>query len=474
MARDLHVVMLPWSAFGHLIPFFQLSVDLAKAGVKVSFISTPGNIRRLPKVPSNLATLIDFVDFQLPNLDNEQLLPEGCEATVDIPFEKVQYLKIAYDLLRHPVKQFISDQRPDWIFVDAIPYWVVEIAQEHQIPLINFSVYSASVCAFLGNPTSLTGDGQKRRRFSPESLTSPPEWFDFSSSLAYPRFLATGMHEGFYGENASGISDAERVAKIIQASKAFAVRTCPEYESEYLNTLEKIIVKPVFPIGLLLPEKPQGRRITTDNSWTEIFEWLDVQKPKSVVFVGFGSECKLSKEQIHEIANGLELSGLPFLWALRKPDWALTDLDALPSGFSERTHGRGVVCFGWAPQLDILGHPSIGGSLFHAGWGSIIETLQFGHCLVVLPFTIDQPLNARLLVEKGLAVEIERSEDGSFSRVGIAEALTLAMVSKEGEGLRVRARSEAAEVFGNRDLQNYYFNGFVEYLEKNGAANQRP
>ena len=161
MARDLHIVMLPWSAFGHLMPFFQLSVDLAKAGVKVSFISTPGNIRRLPKIPSNLATLIDLVAFQLPNLGNEQLLPEGSEATVDISFEKIQYLKTAYDLLRHPVKQFISDQRPDWILVDVIPYWAVEIAREHQIPLINFSVFSASGYSFFVNPTSLTSDGQK-------------------------------------------------------------------------------------------------------------------------------------------------------------------------------------------------------------------------------------------------------------------------------------------------------------------------
>ncbi|XVE73824.1 hypothetical protein DITRI_Ditri11bG0149600 [Diplodiscus trichospermus] len=437
MARNLHVVMLPWSAFGHLIPSFQLSLELAKAGVKVSFISTPANIPRLPQVPSNLSTLIDLVAFPLPKLDNEQRLPEGAEATVDNPFEKIQYLKIAYDLLQHPVKQFISDKRPDWIFADGIPYWVVEIAQEHQIPLISLSVFSASVLAFFGNPKSLTSDGQKRTRSSPESLTSPPECFDFSSSLAYPRFLATGIHEGFYGQNASGISDAERFAKIIQASKAFAIRTCTEHEAQYLNNLEKTTGKPVIPIGLLLPERPEGIR-TTDKSWTEIFEWLDVQKPKSVVFVG-------------------------------KPDWALSELDFLPSGFTERTHGRGVVCIGWAPQLEILGHPSIGGSLFHAGWGSIMETLQFGHCLVLLPFVVDQPLNARLLVDRGLAVEIERSEDGSFSRDGISKALKLAMVSEEGESLRIRAR-EAAEVFGNRDVQNRYFNCFVDYLKKNGSA----
>ncbi|TYH95710.1 hypothetical protein ES332_A12G125400v1 [Gossypium tomentosum] len=378
--------MVPWSAFGYLIPFFQLALQLAKAGIKVSFISTPGNIKRLSNVPSNIATLLDLVVFPLPNVDDEQQLPEGCEATVDIPFEKIQYLKIAYDLLRQPVKQFVIDQKPDWILIDVIPHWMMEIAQEQHIPL---------------------------------------------------------------------------------ASKAVAFRTCPEYEAEYLNAFEKITIsgsKPVFPIGLLLPEKPQGRQ--TD----EIFRWLNVQKPNSVVFVGFGSECKLSKEQKHEIAYGVELSGLPFLWALRKPHWAFNELDALPCGFQERTRGRGMVCFGWAPQLEILGHSSIGGSLFHAGWGSIIETLEFGHSLVVLPFVIDQPLNARLLVDKGLGVEIERSEDGSFSRDDIAKALRLAMVSAEGEKLRIRTR-EAAQVFGNRDLHDSYFNRFVEYLKENGAAN---
>ncbi|KAE8700999.1 putative UDP-Glycosyltransferase superfamily protein [Hibiscus syriacus] len=384
MATNLHVVMVPWLAFGHLIPFFQLSLQLAKAGIRVSFISTPANIRRLLPVPSNIAYLLELVAFPLPSLDNEQLLPQGCEATVDIPSENIQYLKIAYDLLRHPVKQFVIDQKPDWILVDTLPYWVIEIAQEHRIPLKNI-------------------------RSSPESLTLTPEWFDFPSPLAYPRFLASGLHGGYYGQNASGISDDQRVAKVIQASKAVAIR--------------------------------------------------------------FGSECKLSKEQVQEIAYGVELSGLPFLWALRKPDWAVNELDTLPCGFRERTQGRGVVCFGWAPQMEILGHPSIGGSLFHSGWGSVIETLQFGHTLVVLPFVIDQPLNARLLVDKGLAVEIERSEDGSFGRDDIAKALRLAMVSGGGEKLRSRAR-EAAQVFGNRDLQDTYFNRFVEYLKENGAANQ--
>ncbi|KAA8516080.1 hypothetical protein F0562_019259 [Nyssa sinensis] len=536
MVKDIHVVMLPWSAFGHLIPFLQLSIALAKAGVHVSFVSTPKNIQRLPKVPPDVSALINLVALPLPAVDRN-LLPEDAEATVDIPFEKIQYLKLAYDLLQQPFKQFIADQSPDWIVVDFSPHWAVEIAQQYGISLINFSVFSAAATAFLGPPEYLTGDNQKRIRSSPKRITDaqrlakllhasqavavrsckefeeeylnlvpkimrkpvipvgllPPEkpeereftdghglrslnglmnksrsqlclcigsdkfsgaslpavdrnllpedaeatvdipfekiqylklaydllqqpfkqfiadqspdWIvvDFSPhwaveiaqqySISLINFYVTsaattvffGPPEYLTGDNQKRIrssperiTDAQRLAKLLHASQAVAVRSCKELEEEYLNLVPKIMGKPVIPVGLLPPEKPEEREFT-DGSWIKIFKWLDEQKPKSVVFVGFGSECKLNKDQIYEIAYGLELSELPFLWALRKPSWAIDDLDALPLGFSHRTSGKGVVHIGWAPQVEILGHPSVGGSLFHSGWGSVIETLQYGH-----------------------------------------------------------------------------------------------
>jgi hypothetical protein len=92
--------------------------------------------------------------------------------------------------------------------------------------------------------------------------------------------------------------------------------------------------------------------------------------------------------------------------------------------------------------------------------------LQFGHTLIFLPFIIDQPLNARYLVEKGSGVEIKRGEDGSFTRDGVAKALKLAMVSAEGKSLREKA-GEAAAIFGNQKLhQDYYIGQFVDFLKK--------
>ena len=48
--NPIRVTMIPWSAFGHLIPFFKLSIALAKAGVHVSFISTPTWVYGYPSI----------------------------------------------------------------------------------------------------------------------------------------------------------------------------------------------------------------------------------------------------------------------------------------------------------------------------------------------------------------------------------------------------------------------------------------
>ncbi|GKU96781.1 hypothetical protein SLEP1_g9975 [Rubroshorea leprosula] len=462
--------MIPFPAFGHMIPFFQFSIALARDGVKVFYISTPRNIQRLPKVPAELSSLVNFVKIPLPQLEDE-LLPRDAEATIDVPFEKIQYLKVAFDQLQHPAKNFIVDESPDYIFTDGPAHWTADIAQECNIPLLWFSVFSSATSVFFGPPEYLVGDGQKRVRSSPESLTKPPEWLGFPSLVSFRDFEAIHALPGFYGGNASGIADSARVAKVLHACQALTIRSCPEFEGQYLIALERIMGKPVIPVGLLPPKKEENRVIINDSS-AKIFQWLDEQKPNTVVFVGFGSECKLFRDQVHEIAYGLEQSGLPFFWALRKPDWASDDLDALPTGFTQRTSKQGLVYIGWAPQMEILAHPSIGGALFHSGWGSVIEILQFGHCLVVLPLIIDQPLNARLLVEKGLAIEVERSKDGSFTRYNIAESLRQAMLSEEGQKLRDRAR-EAASVFGDHKLhQDHYVHELVKYL-KNGVIKEK-
>ena len=140
-----------------------------------------------------------------------------------------------------------------------------------------------------------------------------------------------------------------------------------------------------------------------------ITNWLDKQKQNSVIYAAFGSEAKLKSTQVHEIALGLQMSQLPFIWALRDPN-------GLPEHFEERIKGQGIICKGWAPQVSILAHPSVGGFLTHGGWNSIVEGLAYGLKLVLLPLMFDQGLNARDMVDRGIGIEVDRDEtDGSFT-----------------------------------------------------------
>ena len=66
---------------------------------------------------------------------------------------------------------------------------------------------------------------------------------------------------------------------------------------------------------------------------------------------------------------GLEQSGHKFVWVVRDADKG--DVFAggerrpeLPKGFEERVEGRGMVVRDWAPQLEILEHPSTGNFSF--------------------------------------------------------------------------------------------------------------
>lgn len=473
MARDtsdLHIVMLPWSAFGHMIPFHQLAIALAQKGVRVSYISTPRNIQRLPKIPPELSSLVEYVSLELPTAPDGSL-PLGAEATVDIQFDEIPYLKIAYDLLYEPIKKFVSSQSPDWIISDFISHWMTDIARECHVQLMNFSVYTATTMSFVGPPEYLSEEGQKKVRPTPDSWTTPPPWGEiFPLSVVCRSYEAAGIHTGLYSKNESGISDAERLARMLKQCDAVGVRSCREFEGEYIDLYQTLINKPVVPVGLLLPPKVEEGD-NRDGTWIEVFNWLDQQSPRSVIYIGFGSEYKLTKDEVYEIAYGLELAQLPFIWALRKPTWAVDDSEALPPGFVDRTSGKGVVCLGWAPQLKILAHPSIGGSLFHSGWGSIIETLEHGHNLILLPFIIDQGINARTMIEKGLGIEVDRREDGSYTRNDIALALRQAMLGDEAQKLKARSM-QAAAIFGDRKLQEeQHFSGFVEFL-RNGTRYQ--
>ncbi|KAI0529509.1 hypothetical protein KFK09_002061 [Dendrobium nobile] len=431
-ASKLHIVMLPWLAMGHLLPFFELSKRLALKGFEISFFSTPSNIHRLPSIPQSITPYINFISCSINNITST------IENTVDLRSEAARPLLIqAYATFENHLTAFLSDAsrpKPDWIIYDfAAASWAPALASRFKVNSAFFCLFNAAAVAFFIHAKDYD---------SPEKLSTVPDSIPFPTAVAFRPFEARHV----YSMLSQKSNQTEPKTQSIQFT---LIRTCKEFESKWVDLLGDIYA----PVGLLPPSFDKEEESET---WTRICDWLDLQKESSVIYVAFGSEAILTTEQIDEIAIGLEKSGLPFFWVLR--------VGSPPKGFEERTAGRGLVWMGWAPQARLLVHRAVGGFLTHGGWNSVVEGLVVGAPMVVLPMVFEQGLNARHLVESGYAVEVARNdEDGSFSGEEIARKLRMVMVEEEGEELRKKAR-KGKEVFGSEKLQEEYLDELVKKL----------
>ncbi|XP_058079747.1 UDP-glycosyltransferase 91C1-like [Magnolia sinica] len=506
----LHIVMVPWLAFGHMIPYLELAKSLAQMGHRVSFLSTPRNIDRLPTVAHDLRPRINLVKLTPPPVDG---LPEDAQSTVDVPLDHLPFILQLLDGLEGPLSSFLEDDPPpDWVIYDISVYWAPRVAAKYGIPTVFFAPFSAMTLSILG-PPSVHLDLQP---MTPEELTLTPPWVPFPTNVAFSYYGAEGIAKYIRRrQSSSGVTGGQRLGLTFQGSHVAAIRSCLEFEPEWILLLAELYQKPVFPIGLLSPHIPK-----IDNREHETWvdqEWLDTQKHESVVYVAFGSELQFNKEQMHELAIGLELSELPFFWAYRG------DPSLLPLGFEERTKGRGVIRFGWAPQARLLAHTCIGCFLMHGGWGSSVEGLAFGKPLIMLPMIADQGLITRVMVGKKVGVEVPRNHeerkyarigcflmhggwgssveglafgkplimlpmiadqglitrvmvgkkvgvevprnerDGSFTQEGVAKSLKLVMGEDEGGSIRSNAR-EMMKIFADKEQHNQYIKDFADYL----------
>jgi hypothetical protein len=173
--------------------------------------------------------------------------------------------------------------------------------------------------------------------------------------------------------------------------------TVQELESETISALQQkqpiYAIGPVFPTGL-------ATTIVPTSLWSEsdCTQWLDTRPNGSALYISFGSYAHVSKEEIVEIAYGVLLSGVSFIWVLR-PDIVKSDeTDFLPVGFEDEIKGRGLIV-PWCHQMAVISHPAIRGFLTHCGWNSILESIWCGVPLLCFPLLTDQFTNRKLAVD---------------------------------------------------------------------------
>eukprot|EP00250_Pteridium_aquilinum_P010924 c19718_g1_i1 orf=221-1981(-) len=301
-----------------------------------------------------------------------------------------------------------------------------------------------------------------------------------------------------------------------QAEQASFVlfNTFAELEGQVLEALSKrlpaLAVGPLLPSHYLLPTCPDSKEelspsrpslFLEDNS---CLEWLDKQAPSSVLFISFGSISLRSEEQLEELAKGVEASGCPFLWVRRpnhKPDISqehgphksqqerghlLGQDDGLThenghfhgqeNGFKhEEGHPHSLIV-PWAPQLQVLSHPSVGGFITHCGWNSVMESVSMGVPMICWADSGERMSNQRFVVEfwkcgvhmvaDNRRITQHIDEAVLVRRDEVEKSVRFLMFEEGGASIRARATQlRDASIIAFQD-SNTHLNEFTQVMEQ--------
>ncbi|XP_013746965.2 UDP-glycosyltransferase 84B2-like [Brassica napus] len=244
-----------------------------------------------------------------------------------------------------------------------------------------------------------------------------------------------------------------------------------ELESEIIDSMSDL--KPIIPIGSLVSPFLLGadedktldeKNLDLWRSDGDCMKWLDTQARSSVVYISFGSLLKWSENQVKSIATAMRNRGDSFLWVIRPKEIA-QNVDILHEMVQE---GQGVV-IEWGPQERILSHVAISCFVTHCGWNSTMETVVTGVPVVAYPSWIDQPLDARLLVDVfGIGVRMRNDAvDGELKVAEVERCIEAVTEGLSAEDMRRRARelkqaARSALAPGGSSAQN--LDAFIGYI----------
>ncbi|KAG7569418.1 UDP-glucuronosyl/UDP-glucosyltransferase [Arabidopsis thaliana x Arabidopsis arenosa] len=440
---SLHFVLFPFMAQGHMIPMIDIARLLAQRGVTITIVTTPQNAARFKNVLSRAIESglpINLVHVKFPY--QEAGLQEGQENidSLDSKELMVPFIK-AVNMLEEPVTKLMEEIKPkpsclisDW----CLPYTSI-IAKKFNIPKIVFHGMGC-FCLLCMHVLRQNLEILENVKSDKEYLLVPcfPDKVEFTKPQLPVKANASGDWKEIMDE----------MVKAEYTSYGVVVNTFEELEPAYVKDYKEARAGKVWSIGPVslcnkvgADKAERGNKAAIDQD--ECLKWLDSKEEGSVLYVCLGSICNLPLAQLKELGLGLEESQRPFIWVIR--GWEkYNELSEwmLESGFEERIKERGLLIRGWAPQVLILSHPSVGGFLTHCGWNSTLEGITSGIPLLTWPLFADQFCNEKLVVQvlkAGVRAGVEQPmQSGEEEKIGV-------LVGKEG------VKKAVEELMGNSD-----------------------
>lgn len=465
-----HLVVFPFPAQGHVNPAFHFSQHLASRGLcLITFLNIHHYISKLQDRTHSLSLRFFSLPLELPEAEAGGTdLPRLAAATEKMGGVLEDLLVRLLDTDTCQAQGQVRWPPPVCLVTDVFLGWVQDVADKLRLPrFILFTPPAATLMVMLHVP-EMVSNGRlpytKRRSSAEGEVEEDADLVNLPGVTPKVRITDIPSHlildpsafmYGYFIRHCRRIPDAaglllntfhELEAPAIDAAQAFLRETPGALSKSHIaaEIEEPRMPRRVLPVGPLLPsdffERSGSDIVRAPASEDQrCLQWLDTQSPSSIIYVSFGSIAALSDAQIHELALGLEASGHPFLWVVRPENPSATVEDVLPTDFLSRATGRGLVV-SWAPQLEILSHPSTAFFLSHCGWNSTLESICSGVALLCWPMFAEQKMNCRFLVDEvKVGLEFSRAgEDGVVVRNEVERVVRLAMETEEGNGMKRR------------------------------------
>ncbi|XP_074272120.1 UDP-glycosyltransferase 86A1-like [Silene latifolia] len=397
MMNKPHAILVAYPTQGHVNPMVQLAIKLASKGFSLTFINTESIHKQI--ISSN------------PTRDTSHIFSGAVNGSIS-DFEYVTVsdgLPLEYDrslnldhwigAMMHTYPAHVEAAVAKVVklkpftcclVADSYSVWASNVAKKYGIFYVSLWTEAALVLDIYLHYHLL----KENAHVAPGTRRDIIDYIPGVKSLK-----TTDLMSYLQEDDMTSISHQSIFGAIDDFSQADFIlsNTVQELEPDTTKAIQAKI--PFYTIGPLFPRGVTKRPVAT-SLWAEsdCTQWLDTKPNGSVLYVSFGSYAHISKDELVEIANGIKLSGVNFLWVIRPDMVSSDDPDPLPLEFKNEVRDRAIIVM-WTNQLTVLSHPAIGGFLTHCGWNSTIESVWHGVPLLCFPLLTDQFTNRKLIVD---------------------------------------------------------------------------
>ncbi|XP_074285322.1 UDP-glycosyltransferase 82A1 [Silene latifolia] len=388
-SRKKTVIMVPYPAQGHVTPMLNLASCLTTYGFK-PLIILPEFIHRSIFAKVNAASKGEI---------DCKSIPDGLDETEPRDFFAIEmamedHMPAHLDRL---IRNLNDDCNGDGdgvvacMIVDVLASWAINVGKQRGIKLVGFWPAMLATYSLFSSIPQLVQTGH----ISDSGL---PKLQGHISHLYQPPLKIEDL-PWLIGTQGAKIARFKFWARTMERSellRCILVNSFPNETQSGINSSKwasnQINGPKIYPIG---PLRSNGL-CESPSFWKEdesCLDWLNQQKPNSVVYISFGSWVSpIGEAKVRNLALSLEELRKPFIWVLG-PSWR----NGLPKGYIERVENFGKIV-AWAPQMVVLRHVAIGCYLTHCGWNSTMEAIECKKTMLCLPVAGDQFLNCEYIV----------------------------------------------------------------------------